>query len=246
MLTSWRRSRAGTGPVYNPLAEVNLGGNITLAMVTTCEWELSEHRSHGIEGGGVYALYYLGPASPYGAYRAVNLGPAGERRAVAPIYVGSSFAVGIKSGLQGMRGNAGNRSALADRIATHARTISRSAGSAVPLDTADFLYRALPLQQSHIGLAEAALITFFRPVWNGSGFGNHQPGKGRPGHDEPSGFTPLHGVTAGASGNPAVQQMVAQYQLRVAEQVAALRASDPNPDIERFMSLVRLKLGIQS
>ena len=75
-------------------------------------------------------------------------------------------------------GKAVGTTRLRRRLGEHAKKIGGRQG----ISLADMEYRALPLRDDWMVVAaESALIEKYRPEWNGSGFGSHVPGKGRPG-----------------------------------------------------------------
>ena len=75
-------------------------------------------------------------------------------------------------------GKAVGTTRLRRRLREHAKKIGGRQGISV----ADIEYRALSLRDDWMVVAaESALIEKYKPEWNGSGFGSHVPGKGRPG-----------------------------------------------------------------
>ena len=123
------------------------------------------------EGGGVYALYYLGDNS---LYEKVTL--AEVREDSIPIYVGKA----VPSGWRTARVSSSNKTQLYNRIFEHCRNIN----SARNLNLSDFRFRHMVLdgeESGIIGPVEAGLIRKFEPLWNTviDGFGNHTPGVGR-------------------------------------------------------------------
>lgn len=235
--------------LFNPLDPLNIGGTIAVELVHGDALPLDAHKPNAFEGGGVYALYYHGPCPLYLLYRWGNLHRWGEPRAVFPIYVGSSFAVGTKTGLQGVRGRVGSKYALAKRIDDHRKNIlSANKKTRYPLSVSDFSYRYVPLHDTHVGLAEAILITFFRPAWNGTGFGNHIPGKGRRGKQKPNIYAFCHKLARPRKVSPAELDDRKSYRQRIKlpikDQIWEMSRPDTTAAIEKFMQLIRLKLGL--
>ena len=124
-------------------------------------------------GSGVYAIYYIGK-SPY--YRSLhNLNRIEFKQ---PIYVGKAVPQGWRQARKRTSGTSSNE--LFHRLKDHARSISQVDN----LDLTDFYCRFMILEEAEsdlIGTVEAALIRYYKPVWNSclDGFGNHDPGKGR-------------------------------------------------------------------
>lgn len=67
---------------------------------------------------------------------------------------------------------------LFKRLSEHAATIRKAETT---LRVEDFEVRVVPMADALVQWAEAVMIKRLRPVWNAqiSGFGNHDPGKGR-------------------------------------------------------------------
>jgi len=123
------------------------------------------------QGGGVYALYYLGD---FKLYERIKISEVSKNS--TPIYVGKSNP----SGWRTARVNSSKDRKLYGRIREHYRNIV----SAQNLDPDDFKVRYMILDGDEAGLigpVEAALIRKFQPLWNTviDGFGNHTPGIGR-------------------------------------------------------------------
>jgi hypothetical protein len=123
------------------------------------------------EGGGVYALYYLGN---FELYKALSLTTIEEGS--LPIYVGKAVPAGWRTA----RVTTTSKMFLFSRIREHFRNIRQAEN----LSTNDFKCRYMILdgdESGIIGPVEAHLIRKFQPLWNAiiDGFGNHTPGKGR-------------------------------------------------------------------
>lgn len=125
------------------------------------------------EGGGVYALYYVGTRFQYYS----RLADANRAQISKPIYVGKAVAPGWRTARASLDPNA---QTLFMRLREHARSIEQTNN----LDVADFKARFMILDGSMRDLVvpvEAELIRQFKPLWNSviDGFGNHDPGSGR-------------------------------------------------------------------
>lgn len=125
-------------------------------------------------GTGVYAIYYTGKSSMYK--------PLAEKNRIEfsiPIYVGKAVPRGWRQAR--LATNTGKKSyELNGRLNEHARSIHQAKN----LFSEDFYCRFMILEyaaSSLIGTVEAALIRYYKPIWNTKidGFGNHDPGKGR-------------------------------------------------------------------
>lgn len=120
--------------------------------------------TEGIEGPGIYALYYNGTMVEY---KPIAYG-------TRPIYVGKAVLPGSKAG----SGDPDpNHPALRRRLNEHAHSIEEVNNLAI----GEFSYRALAIVPVWIVVAERALIKKYRPVWNSClyGFGKHNQGKRR-------------------------------------------------------------------
>lgn len=102
-------------------------------------------------GVGVYTIHYQGDFNAY-----AGLGET-------PIYVGKADSQGAQ--------------VLHNRLTQHTRSIDQAAN----LLLEDFDCRWLVLAPVWVGMTEQILIDQYRPVWNLAitGFGNHDPGRGR-------------------------------------------------------------------
>ena len=148
--------------LYDPLTYDNLMTGLTAHFEKQAKMGLDE--AVGIQGPGIYALYYSGPHSAYTQIA------AGE----APIYVGKAVPPGSRKGGDTVDVTA---PALQRRINEHAKSLAQ----AVNLEVSDFKCRHLAVQPVWITLAERFLIDYFRPAWNLclDGFGDHDPGRNR-------------------------------------------------------------------
>ena len=130
--------------------------------------------SKKFHGTGVYAIYYIGKNDLYKELAAKN-----RIEFSMPIYVGKAVPRGWR---QARIENVSDKKTyeLNTRLKEHSRSLNQS--NNLVLD--DFLCRFMILEgsaSSLIGTVEAALIRYYKPIWNVKidGFGNHDPGKGR-------------------------------------------------------------------
>ncbi|WGK69011.1 Eco29kI family restriction endonuclease [Candidatus Haliotispira prima] len=130
-----------------------------------------EDRFHGT---GVYAIYYIGNSERYKEIAEKN-----RTEFSLPIYVGKAVPRGWR---QARLENESNKKTyeLSGRLNEHTRSINQVSN----LEIKDFTCRFMILEEntsSLIGTVEAALIRYYKPIWNAQldGFGNHDPGKGR-------------------------------------------------------------------
>ena len=118
----------------------------------------------GVEGAGIYALYYKGTMAEY---QPIADGPR-------PIYAGKAIPKGSRMG--GGKPDL-DHPALRNRLREHARSV----GEVSNLTINDFSYRVLAIVPVWIVFAEQALIKQYKPVWNSclDGFGKHDQGDRR-------------------------------------------------------------------
>lgn len=153
--------------------------------------ELSRHY-------GVYVLYYRGNFPLY-----TDLADQNRTEATKPVYVGKAVSSGSRIGvrkkasLPASDGNgseevsldlalealsaearAAQTNSLFKRLNEHAASIRKAEGT---LGLGDFDVRVIPMADALVQWAEAVMIKRLAPIWNAqiSGFGNHDPGKGR-------------------------------------------------------------------
>ena len=140
-------------------------------------FENSKHHSlteiEPFEGSGVYAVYYHGLFVPYHWLSTPNQGTP-----VLPIYVGKTVPAGRRTGKVGL--DPQSETSLYYRLGQHRRSIEQ----ATNLIASDFRIRFVVLRGIASELTESLeiqLIAKHHPLWNQivSGFGNHDPGKGR-------------------------------------------------------------------
>ncbi|WP_183211406.1 Eco29kI family restriction endonuclease [Burkholderia pseudomallei] len=156
---------------YNPLAKSNLGESIAGALLRTPAYPLSDTKR--LAGAGIYALYYIGDFPPYAPMRDSNI----EGRFERAIYVGKAVPKGSRKGSLELETATGK--ALHRRLSLHRRSIMTASN----LESEDFHYRALTVDDVWISLGERVAIERFQPLWNKviDGFGNNKPGQGREG-----------------------------------------------------------------
>ena len=124
-------------------------------------------------GTGVYAIYYTGKSKYY-----TDLYQQNRLEFHQPIYIGKAVPLGWRQAKDKVVGSITNE--LYRRLSEHSKSISQANN----LELEDFSCRFMILEDSAnhlIGTVEAALIRYYRPIWNVKidGFGNHDPGSGR-------------------------------------------------------------------
>jgi len=156
------------GP-YNPLDKLNIARSIETELLTRDPIPLADFP--GIQGAGVYAIYYTGAHSAYAPVAEKNAGRAFGQ----PIYIGKAIPKGGRKG--GLTADASKGRALSDRLGQHASSVEQ----AIDLELCDFWVRHLVVDDIWIPLGENMLIETFKPVWNRAidGFGNKDPGNRR-------------------------------------------------------------------
>jgi Eco29kI restriction endonuclease len=125
------------------------------------------------EGTGVYAIYYTGKLKYYSEIYQKN-----RLEFHQPIYVGKAVPTGWRQARDVQEGFSSHE--LFGRLREHGKSIDAVRN----LNVEDFSCRFMILEgsASHlIGTVEAALIKYYKPIWNTKidGFGNHDPGSGR-------------------------------------------------------------------
>lgn len=229
--------------MYNPLSETNLGAQMVMALLRQPARPLAEHSASAFTGGGgVYALYYRGACPLYRLYRGLN-----RNHLRYPIYVGKAVAGATTQGLQQFRHDDSDN-ALSNRINDHKKTIGKMADEdrPYPLSVDDFYFRRLSLNDAHVVLAEAALITFLKPILNGSGFGNHVEGAGRPGKKCPDARLRAHkrfpraDEIGGGYWPPPTPQEIGGIKGRVRDQIRFINTPNDEPEIEQNLATLRL------
>lgn len=130
-----------------------------------------EEKFHGT---GVYAIYYIGSSKRY-----EEIAQRNRIEFSLPIYVGKAVPRGWRQAR--IEDEIKKKSyELNGRLNEHTRSIMQVSN----LKIQDFTCRFMILEgnsSSLIGTVEAALIRYYKPIWNTQldGFGNHDPGKGR-------------------------------------------------------------------
>ncbi len=156
---------------YNPLEKENLAESIVDKLLTMPISPLEALTQSKFEGAGVYAIYYAGDFAAYTPYRNDSENNIFDK----PIYVGKAIPKGGRKGGLGL--NTAPGYVLHDRLKDHLNSVQR----ATNLNSRDFYFRYLTVDDIWIPLGESLLITRFQPIWNVKidGFGNHNPGSGR-------------------------------------------------------------------
>lgn len=154
---------------YNPLEKRNLAESVVRELFSVPISPLEALSP--FEGAGVYVIYYAGDFNAYAAYKNDVTNSVFDK----PIYVGKAVPKGARTGGVSLEDEPGQ--ALYSRLKEHLESV-RLANN---LDSHDFYFRHLVVDDIWIPLSESLLITSYKPVWNVSvfGFGNHAPGSGR-------------------------------------------------------------------
>lgn len=124
-------------------------------------------------GTGVYAIYYTGKSEYYR-----DLYEQNRIEFHQPIYVGKAVPSGWREAKDSKTGRVTYE--LFGRLREHGKSVKQARN----LEQEDFFCRFMILEDSAnylIGTVEAALIRYYKPIWNTKidGFGNHDPGSGR-------------------------------------------------------------------
>ena len=124
-------------------------------------------------GTGVYAIYYTGKSDYYKELYEQN-----RLEFHQPIYVGKAVPGGWRQARDTKIGS--TTFELFGRLREHGKSVNQAKN----LEQSDFSCRFMILEDSAnhlIGTVEAALIRYYKPIWNTKidGFGNHDPGSGR-------------------------------------------------------------------
>ncbi|HUJ09918.1 MAG TPA: Eco29kI family restriction endonuclease [Verrucomicrobiae bacterium] len=90
-------------------------------------------------------------------------------------------------------GKATGQSNLRRRFSEHARKISARKN----ITLSQLRCRFLIIAEEWVHYAEHHLIGHYKPEWNGSGFGSHVPGAGRPGIKGPATWDQKHPASSG-------------------------------------------------
>lgn len=154
---------------YNPLEKRNLAESVVKELFSVPISPLEALSP--FEGAGVYVIYYAGDFKPYAPYKNDVTNSVFDKA----IYVGKAVPKGARTGGVGLDDEPGQ--ALYSRLKEHLESV-RLANN---LDSHDFYFRHLVVDDIWIPLGESLLITSYKPVWNVMvfGFGNHAPGGGR-------------------------------------------------------------------
>jgi len=153
---------------FNPLDKRHLGENIGQALLNQPVEGMTDLGK--FTGAGIYAIYYTGDFAPYAPIAARNI----DDQFRAPIYVGKAVPRGARKGgsLEAPPGNS-----LYNRLRKHLQSLEQAGN----LDSGDFHWRYLVVDDIWRPLGESLLIASLAPLWNllVDGFGNHDPGAGR-------------------------------------------------------------------
>ena len=219
----------GLEELYDPLDTVNLAASIACELFRREERSLTQVDIKGIsDSGGIYAIFYRGAVKPYRLYKHLN-----SSAGILPIYVGKAAESATVNGLQDFRSGPGSNS-VKKRLQTHKRKIDSFSTGAIPVQTSDFSFRFLGLPDAHVSMAEAGLITFLSPIWNGAGFGSNAPGGGRPGKLPPNWLGLAHGPSApGLS-----QSQEDDIRFKILEQARKVLRKQNDPRLERARSAI--------
>jgi hypothetical protein len=154
---------------HNPLEKRNLAESVVKELLEVPVSPLETLKS--FEGAGIYVIYYSGNFKPYAPYK----NDADSGIFDTPIYVGKAVPAGARTGGVGLDAEPGY--VLYNRLKEHLESV-RLANN---LDSQDFFFRRLVVEDIWIPLSESLLITSYKPIWNVviAGFGNHDPGAGR-------------------------------------------------------------------
>lgn len=172
-----------TPPIFNPLSYRSLGAATAEALMERDIIPMSELPS--FQGEGIYAIYYKGDFEPYSVISEAN----DNDRWQMPIYVGKADPKGGRHGVReddidadvDTQASAGVSTGypLRKRLLEHISSIN----AAENLKIEHFWCRFMLVNQVWVGLGEGMMISRHTPIWNSpiNGFGNHNPGVGRPG-----------------------------------------------------------------
>lgn len=156
---------------YNPLDKKNIAESIVNRLLDKNNPITPLEALSSFKGSGVYVIYYAGDFKPYADYRNDASNGVFDR----PIYIGKTGSNGARKGKGFEEEAIGNK--LYTRLAKHRQSLRDAAN----LESHDFYFRHLVVDDVWIPLAEWLLISKFSPIWNVAidGFGIHDPGKGR-------------------------------------------------------------------
>lgn len=209
---------------FDPLSVENVG--VTLAV------ELLEQHLHPLPpaqsfpGAGVYALYYGGDHEAYADLRKLDEEAGGWK---LPVYIGKAVRENAK---QGFSPRSTTQAKLFSRLGNHAASIK----TAENLRLEDFKCRFLVLNDAYITLAEAVLITTFRPAWNGMGLGSNPTGGPRMA-GKASLWDSLH---PGREGRPAgTEERAKEAAAKIATSIAQLSTEPSDPRTARMIEKIK-------
>ncbi len=190
---------------FNPLDKLRLGESVANALLKRPVGPLPPNER--FDGAGIYAIYYTGDVPFYKVLTERNQRDQYD----LPIYVGKAVPPGARKGGFGLDTAPG--SVLWNRLSEHSQSLQ-----AVNLNLQHFACRYLIADDIWIPLGENLLIEMFRPLWNVvvTGFGNHDPGKGRRGQEK-SAWDTLHPGRPWAAMLPAHAKTAKELQRTVAD-----------------------------
>lgn len=209
------------GLPFDPLAVENVGVVLAVELLSQPLHHLPPEKAFA--GAGVYALYYNGP---HDAYRSLVKLNGGKWR--YPVYIGQAMRENAK---QGFSPRPTTRQRIFSRLKNHADSIKQIQN----LSVNDFRCRYLVVNDAYIGLAEAVLITTFRPVWNGMGLGSKVVGGPRM-SGEVSLWDSIH---PGRGGRPAGAHRALEAAEKMAESVEALQREPDDPRVQWMLERIR-------
>ncbi|MEO7717602.1 MAG: Eco29kI family restriction endonuclease [Capsulimonas sp.] len=154
---------------YNPLDKANLARSVADQLLAKIPEPLGKITP--FLGAGVYAIYYNGDFVEYASVAKSNT----QGDFLVPIYVGKAIPKGGRIGV--IDADAKPGLVLYNRLREHAESVAQAQN----LSLEDFWCRYLVVDDIWVPLTESMLINTHRPIWNVSlsGFGNHDPGRGR-------------------------------------------------------------------
>lgn len=204
---------------FDPLAVENVGVTLAVELLSQPLHPLPPPES--FLGAGIYALYYHGNHEAYAKLKELEIEAPGGG---IPLYVGKAVRENVK---QGFNPRPSNEEKIFERLEQHAESIAQCSD----LELSDFRCRFLILNDAYITLAEAVMITTFRPPWNGMGLGSRVVGAKRE-NQRPAAWDCLH---PGRAGRPAGTEKGAEKARRQIERSIKLLQVPPEDERTRRM-----------
>lgn len=91
-------------------------------------------------------------------------------------------------------------------------------------------------------------MSFLKPIWNGSGFGNNPPGAGRPGKRAPKAIRRCHARFKARAGrywpDPDANEL-AEIKLTIRNQMHFVLMRNSDPNVEAVLEMLRLVMRSQ-